>query len=352
MPDRVARFLLLAACLTIPFTLWALLSTSAGSGSLYPEFSSLRSDANGALVLYDSLAQTGYFQVVRNFRPISQTHWKGATVLALGIPLRANADETARLFADCEALARLGNRMVVILQPSIVGSTALANYDWSPFEKRDLHLTWTKRNQKPTIWQAAFQPGKSWRVLRTENGSDRAIERAVGPGTLVLALSSDRFTNVGMLKQRDASLMLTLLGAARQVVFDESHLGIAETGTVLGLARRYRLQGFLIGVLVLAALYLWRSSSAFPPQPEAEKAVPERLDPIAALSRLLERSLPETQLIEECRRARAQVDRGVSKNSALASVIAEQASERNPVRLFENLQGVLASGRPKNSLTP
>jgi hypothetical protein len=54
------------------------------------------------------------------------------------------------------------------------------------------------------------------------------------------------------------------LGANSRIVFDESHLGIAESGSVVGLARRFRMMGLAAGLGIVAALFIWRNSSSFP----------------------------------------------------------------------------------------
>jgi hypothetical protein len=328
-------FKLIAGWLAIPLLIWLVLANAGSSQSLYPEFSSLRSDENGTLVFYESLQKTGFFQVERNFRPMGQAHIAGATVLAIGVPLTSVA-QTNKPISDCEAVAHNGNRCVVILQPSAFMVGTPKKTGWYPFENRGVHLVWKKETDAGAdvaSWSASFDAGPEWQVLKRRDGQAVAIERSM----LVLALDSGRFTNLGMLKQRDSELAVTLLGRHQRVVFDESHLGVVETGTLLGLARHYRLQGFLAGLLVLCILFLWRNGSAFPPVAELE-AAPQPVDAISTLAGLLERGLPRNQLIEECVRARMESDNSASRSAMLQETMREHAGERDIVRLFQLLQ--------------
>jgi hypothetical protein len=322
-------FKLIAGWVGVALVIWLVLAYAGSSESLYPEFSSLRSDEAGTLVFYESLQKTGYFQLERNFRPLGQAHLKDATVLAIGVPLTATA-QTDKPISDCEALARKGNRCVAILQPNAFFVGAPKKTGWYPFEKRGVHLVWKKEKNS---WSATFDASPQWRVLKQRDGQAAAIERNM----LVLAFDSGRFTNLGMLKQRDSELAVKLLGSRQRVVFDESHLGVVETGTLLGLARHYRLQGFLAGLLVLCILFFWRNGSEFPPVKETDPAPPAGCA-ISTLAGLLERGLPRSQLIEECLRARLETERSTSKTAVLQESMREHAGERNLVRLFQLLQ--------------
>jgi hypothetical protein len=56
-----------------------------------------------------------------------------------------------------------------------------------------------------------------------------------------------------------------MLGGNQRVVFDESHLGEVESGSIAGLARNYHLEGLALALLTLAGLYVWKNSSSLLP---------------------------------------------------------------------------------------
>ena len=347
MSDWLPPVLLIAGGLSIPFGLWALIS--GAEASVYPEYSSQRTDERGVSVFYESLSNTGRLELSRNFQPLSRLHSNGTGILVIGVRLNGDAEAMDRLLIECEALAKTGDRVAVTLEPDISNSSRPSEMSWYAFEKRDLHLVWNSkkplRARDQFHWVAGFQPGSSWRVLREKNQHAEAIERPVGEGVLVLVSNSDEFTNANMVKQRDTILLLTLLGRQRKIAFDESHLGIVETGSVLGLARHYRLQGFLGSTLVLCILFLWRSASAFPPRRDRAPYAAQIRDPLSGLATLLERSLPKRDLIAQCLRARAQADRSGANTRRLNDWMREEADGQEPLVMYRHLQDSLHSKR-------
>ena len=89
-------------------------------------------------------------------------------------------------------------------------------------------------------------------------------------GELILCGDSYFLSNEALRAEPHPPLLAALVGPARRVVFDESHLGISEHPGVVTLARRYRLQGALGALGLLAALFVWRNVvSLVPPSPGA-----------------------------------------------------------------------------------
>jgi hypothetical protein len=73
---------------------------------------------------------------------------------------------------------------------------------------------------------------------------------------------------------------------------------------VAALARRYRLHGLAVALLVLAALFVWKQAARFlPPAAEwslREAAVAEGRDSAAGLANLLRRNIPARLILETC----------------------------------------------------
>jgi hypothetical protein len=146
----------------------------------------------------------------------------------------------------------------------------------------------------------------AWRVLYAA-APDRAvaIERRVGRGTVVLLTDSWHFSNEALREDRQPAWLAWLLGPQRRVIFDETHHGISEDPGIAALARRYRLHGVFAALLVLAALFIWRNSTSFPPvetppaRAAAEAAVQGR-EAAAGFVSLLRRNLPVASLAQTC----------------------------------------------------
>jgi hypothetical protein len=147
-------------------------------------------------------------------------------------------------------------------------------------------------------WHSAIYFKKldpAWKGLYNRGDHPVAIERKLGKGTLILLSDSYLVSNEAMLNNRHADLLSYMVGERHRVIFDETHLGIAEQETVGTLARKYGLGGFVLGLLVLALLFVWRNAMSLVPPPAEESA--ERLskhsdkDASSGLVNLLRRNI-------------------------------------------------------------
>ena len=130
----------------------------------------------------------------------------------------------------------------------------------------------------PVAWHTAvdFQldtPGArraGWHALYQREGRPVIVARPYGTAGGELILVSDTYflSNEGLHEAASPELLAALVGPARTVLFDESHFGIGEHPGLMTLARRYRLQGALAALGLLAALFVWRNAlSLLPPRP-------------------------------------------------------------------------------------
>ena len=146
-----------------------------------------------------------------------------------------------------------------------------------------------------------FGGSEGWRVRDKIGERILAIERDFGKGSVVLMAESWDFTNQSSVALDRLRQVSGALGGYRRIVFDEQHLGIAESGSVVGMARQFRLTGLAIGLALAAALFIWRNASGFPP-PEAARSG-ERLSgrtSQAGLLTLLKRHIPPAELAAVC----------------------------------------------------
>jgi hypothetical protein len=146
-----------------------------------------------------------------------------------------------------------------------------------------------------------FEPGSEWSVLERREGLVTAVERPFGAGSIVLVADSYPLSNEGLREARDAKFIARLAGPARRIIFDENHFGVVETGSVTTLMRKYRLEGAVVVLALVAALFLWRSASSFLPARQAgASGVVTGHDSIEGLSALLRRGVPEKELLNAC----------------------------------------------------
>jgi hypothetical protein len=302
MRSRVALFALAAV---LAGGLIQILRVRIQATDLLPEYSTLRTEPKGLAVLFDALEATAAMPVTRSNRPPGLIKDRDATLVFAGFDLFTDSPGAESAIAEWEALAGKGNRVVV----SLGHMPNRFEKEWTPW---DIHLIAMPGGQadedaddEPARWPAYFQAGSDWHVLHAEKNHPVIIERSfhsgsgIYSGSIVLLASTWPLTNEAMVQDRQSELLTSLLTAKPRVIFDESHLGLEESGSVMALGRRFHLQGLLLGLLLLASLFIWRNLAGFPP----DRLSPVRRsgrDSLSGLSILLARNVPEKNLIDTC----------------------------------------------------
>jgi len=207
-----------------------------------------------------------------------------------------------------------------------------------------LHFSSTNSN-----WRTIYA-----RIVGT-NVQPVVVERTMGKGGIVLCADSFCFSNEALRREREPELLAWFIGPAREVVFDETHLGVQEDPGVATLARKYRLGGVFVALLILAGLFVWKNSASFMPPYEEQLALErgeliEGKDSTSGFINLLRRNIPPADLMKVCleqwnahfAHARKPSE---SKLEAMQKIIdAENVLEprqRNPVRMYRELSSVL-----------
>lgn len=142
-----------------------------------------------------------------------------------------------------------------------------------------------------------------WRALYRCQDQPVLIERAYGRGSLVLVADPYFLSNEALRKERAPGLLTWVVGGGRRIVFDEALHGVEEDAGVATLARKYGLHGLAGALLLLALLFIWKSSASFlPPLEEDGTATGVILgrDASEGFIHLLRRSIAPAQLIELC----------------------------------------------------
>jgi len=313
------------------------------TGDVYPHYSSFRADPLGTRVFYESLGELGRVRVRRFIQSIDKLpHGRGTTLFVFGLPWNEMfADEEE--FKALETFVRDGGRLVVTLYPELnkprffsPGTGSPTNrptfkrplpdddgrmhinlrekwgfgYEYIP-TTRDARLFAPVRVKRieplplreTMSWHGALvltNLDLQWRVIYARGTDPVMIEREHGGGTIVIATDSYFVSNEAMRNERHPELLAWLTGGRREIVFNETHLGVQEQPGVATLARRYKLHGAVAALLALAALFIWKSSASFLPrtgEAEVVHAEPGR-ESAAGFENLLRRSLPQKDLLQ------------------------------------------------------
>ena len=197
-----------------------------------------------------------------------------------------------------------------------------------------------------------------WRALYQRGTRPVIVARPVGDrgGELILASDSYFLSNEALRAEERPALLAGLIGPARRVIFDETHLGIAEQPGMMTLARRYGLQGGLAALALLAVLFIWRNvvSLVPPPVPLAGQASTNAgsiagRDAAAGFLNLLRRGVAPRELIVVCLEQWQHMPGGRTPDTAtiehLRALAAEEgarpANRRSPATVYRAMCAAL-----------
>jgi hypothetical protein len=382
------------------------------AGDVYPPYSSLRADPLGTKAFYDSLDDL--ISTRRNFEPLRRLgDGRNTTLFYLG-ESPDNARFSTNEYRIFETFVRSGGRLVFAFSPSYAapranrfakpgpatppivtptnaparrmrrqaaefrdpGTVSIREYWHLDFDYAAL-----KRNDDGSFApglasrksETALPPqldvhsalyfdnfGPDWEVhyARRDRTNEYAvlIERAVGGGSIVLAADSYSFSNEALRQARLPALLTWFVGRNDHVIFEETHLGTRNDPGIAAMARRYRLHGLMAALVILAGLFLWRSSVNFIP-PTEEQLSGEQTHQVAGKDategfiNLLRRNIPPVDILRICLEqwnAAAGTTRRppAPKLAAMQKIIDEQNAleprHRNPVRTYQMFCEILA----------
>jgi len=356
----VFALVLLAAFL---YVLMQIAMLPLASGDAYPAYSTLRADPRGTKALLESLATLPELRVEQNFQPLPKLKGSKAAVMLLGVSASSTVNWSEGELKMFESIAGDGGRLVIAFLPEPPQSRMRRE---RPHEEKHVpeiskrwHLTVERYvGDADQVDEAGSMPretsdyfdvdnGSGWRVLQQNDQDDPTlVERDFGKGQILLLTESYPLSNEGLRADRNAALIAKLAGPSPHIVFDESHLGVSNTGSVGTLIRRYRLTGAFAVMLVLGALFLWKNSTSLMPQaPEVRGIGATGADSQAGLVNLLKRSVPSAQLAQACwqrwKETRA-LGRPVSQQRIdRAEALIRTAPADNPTAIYRNIQNIL-----------
>ncbi|WP_269524628.1 DUF4350 domain-containing protein [Coraliomargarita parva] len=362
-----------------------LVKTRFETGDAYPRGSSFRADPQGSKVLYESLRQLPELEVGRNFEPFEQLGRIPPSSTLLLLNLQGRALHELALTSAVEQFVSGGGRLVVAMNPDHVAEDedlepiADDDKDGEPSDEeestdKDLPAEGRVFKRKAQAAEARFWAGLSLTYGKHEGGEAQRVdalsevevlpamipwreggvlvdmeevwqpvyqigdevvvaERPFGRGTIVVMTDDYLFMNEAMLKHRSGGFLAWCVGDRHQVLFDETHLGVASRTGIATLIRRYRLSGFFTVLVLLMGLLVWRGASPLVPPYSGRtrgNLVLADQSTEAGLADLLRRSLPRADLPGEAFR-RWQ-----------ASCLRSEGDRRYYARELEEAEAVLA----------
>lgn len=296
MRDKIAAAIIVIA---LAWGLEQVVVSPLEVGAVYPEYSSLRADPMGTMALYESLGKV--LKVERLYKSHERSEpGPETTIFVLGVDPIAWAKLKTETLAEYGEITSKGARLVIAFLP--------ISRPWRDTDERPVEKAWDIRlhykdlevghGEIPRESALRIEGGKEWKTL---DPAVNALERRLGVGSVVLIADSYPLSNEGLREEHDAALIAKLAGPASEVIFDENHFGVVETGSITKLMRKYHLEGALAVLALVAGLFLWRSASSLLPSraPRPEEALTGR-DSLEGMASLLRRGIAEKDLVGIC----------------------------------------------------
>lgn len=223
----------------------------------------------------------------------------------------------------------------------------------APPEHRRAALVEAGGKLEPEVtWHSALFFDKlsaDWHPLYLSGTRPVVVERSYGRGSIVLASDSFLFSNEAQRKERQSKLLARVLGGPPLVIFDEEHLGVREEPGIVQLALRYRLHGVIAGLVLIAALFVWKNAVRFiPAYAGNDRAGAEVIgrDASQGFNNLLHRAIKPGDLLVACvaewRRAATRKEGAAGVEEILAREQTRPARQRNPVTAYREIARAIA----------
>jgi hypothetical protein len=199
----------------------------------------------------------------------------------------------------------------------------------------------------------------AWQVIYAADGRPVIVEKPYGRGSLVLSADSFFLSNEALRSERHPELLAWALGESATVVFDETHFGIFRHPGVVSLIKKYRFHWFILTVVVLALLFIWKNSVYFVPPPKRNQAQPEDdfisgRDSTQGLISLLRRNIPTRQILQVCAREwegtiqlqkRFRNGQRAKIKSAFQMISTRSPKSIDPVAGYKRISKIISEGR-------
>lgn len=374
------------------------------SGDVYPPYSTMRADPLGAKGIYEAIEQLPDVEARRNFQPLKKLQPdRPITLVYLGTAHESYWTE--RELAEFETLITNGSRAVFAFFPfdrppmpaevrreqdeerekkrkrleeekdakkkdekdeqsGMISFEKVAKrfgfqFDYLPaedgktYDRHAFLFAPGGQFERDLTWHSALcfkDLAPEWKPLYLSETKPVLIERSYGRGSIVLASDSYFFSNEALRKERHSQLLSRIFNGPPLIIFDEEHLGVTDQPGIAQLALKYRLHGVIAGLMLIAALFVWKNSVRFiPTYPEgsADGEVVSGRDASQGFNNLLYRAIKPAELlgvcVEEWRRTFAHKGTSVARvEEVLAREQARPPKQRDPVSAYREIARALA----------
>jgi hypothetical protein len=337
------------------------------SGDVYPPYSTLRADPLGAKGILDALAQLPGVETRRHFKPLEKLQpGRPVTLVYLGVnkesfwterelaefetlvfggsravfaffpaeraPVPAETqrdrltekekkrkrveDEEKKEPADKTKNAKEKEedekKMLGLISFDTVAKRYGFQFGFPPEkqakpERRQAALVEAGGKLEPELtWHSALffkDLSPEWKPLYLSDTKPVLLERAYGRGSIVLASDSFLFSNEALRKERHPHLLARVFGGPPLIVFDEEHLGVTDQQNIAQLALKYRLHGVIAGLVLIAALFVWKNAVRFIPAFEEARLADDFVagrEAAQGFNNLLHRAIKPGDLLGVC----------------------------------------------------
>jgi hypothetical protein len=326
--DRLIAFILIGLMAALFVVVGVqMFKVRAEVNGVYPEYSSFRADPKGYRILFETLSRLPSVHVERSVQPLGEVPSGNGKILVVAglLPSGWPADQM-KIFDDW--MTNGGTLLVALSSQPFEFNQEKNRKDPVPPENKSLRgeidrveswgirIFWSKQSfvgqlqsnlfadQSSWAGHLYIQPTKSdWEVLAKARDLPVVLQRKFGSGKLVVLADSYPLSNLALAAHRNAALVSWLFPQHSTVIFDETHFGIVSHPGIIGLARRYGLDGAFVTILCLAVLYLWASRYSLKPlrrvRADSEPAV-HGVSGNEIFTNLLRRTLPSKDLCAIC----------------------------------------------------
>ncbi|MCJ8330470.1 MAG: hypothetical protein HRT89_14670 [Lentisphaeria bacterium] len=278
-------------------------------GGIYENHSSHLANPRGLKGLYRTVERVGDMSISRNFYPLNKINpSQKSCIIIAGVTDKLatkylNTTETDNDVDKLYSLAEDGHRVIIAFSlkklpreggvfnaaPNV--SSGIDSFRSWGIDYQRFHLDHDKEvnSFNPKYVKFTKASGESeelewldhcsfeivhpdWQpiVTYTENGIQHnlIIERQVGEGSIVLMSGTYPLTNASLRFNNHGSFLAYLFQDYSTVIIDEFHLGELVNPGMITLLKAYKLYGFVIAVLIVSFLYVWKSIFLIMPAPD------------------------------------------------------------------------------------
>ncbi|PCJ63044.1 MAG: hypothetical protein COA79_02720 [Planctomycetota bacterium] len=295
-------------------------------GDMFPKYSLLRTDAYGNSILYetlkDLLPQNTQIKE-ESFFKFKNTHnalFYFSSVKNVSALLKSNDLKSNGSFF------KNGNTLLIGFEnqnmpfnrnyTSFTDEIETNSYDWIDQSFKDLkiigptkdsleiglsaentHALKSKINKGWSGFDETFTP-----LLIDNRGVIVALKKNINDGQIILISTPYLLSNEFLFKNKELQLIQSLFLSPinKQIIFDQTHLGIIVVPSTMGLIIRYKLDKILFLFLFAFVLYVWRINVSYNKYKFIEDDSSAQKPVLNSLVTLLEKNIPTHQIIDQC----------------------------------------------------